>query len=171
MLVRTLVFVSVAAVLATQVPRFIEKDAETVPATVSAADVAAATPASLPSGVALLKADGRGHYTGSFKMNGKPVEGLVDTGASLVAINETTARRLGISIAGLDFKYPISTANGRTDAALITLQRVEIGTVRVEKVEAFVLRDKALSSTLIGMSFLKRLSAYAAEGDTMRLAR
>ncbi|ATN32489.1 aspartyl protease [Rhizobium sp. ACO-34A] len=171
MLVRTLVFVSAAVVLATQVPRFLEKNAEAVPATAPAADDAAATPVSLPSGVALLKADGRGHYIGSFKMNGKPVEGLVDTGASLIAINETTARRLGISIAGLDFKYAISTANGKTDAAGVILQRVEIGTVRVEKVEAFVLRDNALSNTLIGMSFLKRLSAYAAEGDTMRLTR
>lgn len=171
MLVRTLVFVSVAVVLATQVPRFLDKDGEAAPTMVPATDAVAPTPTSLPSGVALLKADGRGHYIGSFRMNGKPVEGLVDTGASLVAINETTARRLGISIAGLDFKYAISTANGRTDAARVTLQRIEIGTVRVEKVEAFVLRDKALSNTLIGMSFLKRLSAYAAEGDTMRLTR
>ncbi len=169
MLVRTLVFVSVAVVLATQVPRFIQSEGGIAPA--APAVEAAPTPVGLPGGVALLKADGRGHYAGSFKLNGKPVGGLIDTGASLVAINEATARRLGISIAGLDFKYPISTANGRTDAALVTLQRVEIGTVRVDKVEAFVFRDKALSTTLIGMSFLKRLDAYAVEGDTMRLTR
>jgi aspartyl protease family protein len=96
---------------------------------------------------------------------------MVDTGASLVAINETTARRIGVSIASLDFKYPISTANGETRAAHIRLQRVEIGSVRVEDVDAFVLRDKALSGTLIGMSFLKRLGAYSAEGDRLRLER
>ena len=87
------------------------------------------------------------------------------------AINETTARRIGVSIASLDFKYPISTANGETRAAQVRLQRVEIGTVRVEGVDAFVLRDKALSGTLIGMSFLRRLKAYAVEGERLRLER
>ncbi len=43
--------------------------------------------------------------------------------------------------------------------------------MRVEDVDAFVLHDKALSGTLIGMSFLKRLTGYSAEGDRLRLER
>ena len=40
---------------------------------------------------------------------------------------------------------------------------------RIGEREAFVLRDKALSGTLIGMSFLKRLDAYSAEGDRLQI--
>ena len=43
-----------------------------------------------------LAADARGHFTGDFKLNGRPVEALVDTGATLVAINLSMAKRIGI---------------------------------------------------------------------------
>src|SRR5690349_2616700 len=46
----------------------------------------------------LLAADERGHFTTSFKLNGRQVDGLIDTGATLVAINISTARRIGISL-------------------------------------------------------------------------
>lgn len=86
-----------------------------------------------------------------------------------MAINETTARRIGVSIASLDFKYHDQYGQRRNAGGMVRLQRVEVGQVRVDDVDAFVLRDKALSGTLIGMSFLKRLSAYSAEGDRLRL--
>jgi aspartyl protease family protein len=50
------------------------------------------------------------------------------------------------------------------------LDRVEIGNVRVRDVEAFVLRDKALGDTLVGMSFLKKLKSYQVKGDSLTLA-
>lgn len=169
MMMRAIGLVFVAAVAATQVPQVFEALKMHVSA-------GGGTPAAIPvavarAGTTVLEADATGHYRGTFRLNGKAIEAMVDTGASLVAINETTARRIGVSIASLDFKYPISTANGETRAAHIRLQRVEIGTVRVEDVDAFVLRDKALSGTLIGMSFLKRLGGYSAEGDRLRLER
>ncbi len=170
MLMRAVGLAFVAAVLATQVPGAFE--AWQKPASDGGTRAPAPTPVAVnPAGTMILEADATGHYRGTFKLNGKATEAMVDTGASLVAINETTARRIGVSIASLDFKYPISTANGETRAAHIRLQRVEIGSVRVEDVDAFVLRDKALSGTLIGMSFLKRLGAYSAEGDRLRLER
>ena len=171
MLMRAIGLVFVAAVLATQVPAAFE--AMQQPASEGGGGgPSTATPVALaPAGTTVLKADASGHYRGTFKLNGKATEAMVDTGASLVAINETTARRIGISMASLDFKYPINTANGETRAAHIRLQRVEVGSVRVEDVDAFVLRDKALSGTLIGMSFLKRLDGYSAEGDRLRLER
>ena len=50
-----------------------------------------------------------------------------DTGASLVAINVSTARRLGFSPAALDFQHQVRTANGSTKAAYVVLDRIEIG--------------------------------------------
>lgn len=170
MLMRAIGLVFVVAVAATQVPQVFE--ALKVPVSNGGSGTPAAMPAVVArTGSTILEADRTGHYRGTFKLNGKAIEAMVDTGASLVAINETTARRIGVSIASLDFKYPISTANGETRAAQVRLQRVEIGTVRVEGVDAFVLRDKALSGTLIGMSFLRRLKAYAVEGERLRLER
>ena len=46
----------------------------------------------------VILADGKGHFTGEFKLNGRRTEALVDTGATLVAINSSTARRIGIKL-------------------------------------------------------------------------
>lgn len=167
MFVRTLITVSLIAMAASQVPTVLLM---LHPAPEQTATSQAARPASTtPPGQMVLKAGPGGHYAGSFRMNGKPVDGMIDTGASLVAINETTARRLGFAGASLDFKYPINTANGTTQAAHVVIDRIEIGSVRVRDVDAFVLRDKQLSSSLIGMSFLKKLKSYSAGEGTLRL--
>lgn len=120
---------------------------------------------------AVIDADASGHFTGLFSINGRKEAGLVDTGASMVAVNVSTAQRLGIDKADLDFRYAVDTANGKARAAYIRLDRIEIGPVRMENVGAMVLDDRALSSTLIGMSFLKGLSSYKVEGGRLHLTR
>lgn len=124
------------------------------------------TATSTPSGAVRLKPDARGHYVAEFKMNGKTVTALVDTGASMVAINKTTARRLGINVLPADFKYEVSTANGTAKVAAAVIREIQIGRVRVRDVEAAVLEDKALDGTLLGMTFLKRLEGFSVtDGD------
>ena len=49
------------------------------------------------------------------------------------------------------------------------LDRVEIGSLKVRDVEAFVLKDKALDSMLIGMSFLKKLSSFSVKDGSLVL--
>lgn len=180
MLLRTAIFASVAVIAATQVPRFYEMLTKPPAGQVSnesstsgggAGTKRPVQAAALSPGRVSLKADGRGHFSGSFRMNGKPVEGLVDTGASTIAINESTARRIGFAASGLDFRYKVNTANGGTEAARIILDRVEIGSLRVRDVEAFVLRDKALSGTLVGMSFLGRLKSYQVQDGGLTLVQ
>jgi aspartyl protease family protein len=173
MLLRTVIFAAVAAAIATQIPAVVElanRASEPAPAA-SPVETAKVQPASVAPGSTLLKADGRGHFNGTFRLNGRSVEGMVDTGASLVAINESTARRLGFGVNSLDFQYAVNTANGRTEAARIVIDRVEIGNVRVREVEAFVLRDKALSGTLVGMSFLKKLKSFQVETGNLKLVQ
>lgn len=120
---------------------------------------------------AVIGSDASGHFTGLFSINGRKEEGMVDTGASMVALNVSTAQRIGIDKADLDFRYAVDTANGKARAAYIRLDRIEIGPVRVENVGAMVLEDKALSGTLIGMSFLKTLSSYKVEEGRLHLTR
>ena len=120
---------------------------------------------------AVIGSDASGHFTGLFSINGRKEEGMVDTGASMVALNVSTAQRIGIDRADLDFRYAVDTANGKARAAYIRLDRIEIGPVRIENVGAMVLEDKALSGTLIGMSFLKALSSYKVEEGKLHLTR
>jgi len=175
MLMRTVIFASIAAALATQVPSLLsgttQQPGNTISANfVSTEDSAPDTSATISDGGMIrLQADAQGHYTGNFKINGKPVQGLIDTGATYVALNESLARRLGFSGNQLDFRYAVNTANGQTKAAHVMLDRVEIGGIRVRNVEAFVLKDEALSGTLVGMSFLQKLASYSVADGSLSL--
>ena len=110
-----------------------------------------------------------GHFTADFHINGRSVRGLVDTGATYVAINQTTARMIGLSPANSDFKHQVRTANGLAKAALVTIDRIEVGSVSVHDIEAFVLEDQALSATLIGMSFMSKLQSYRVANNRLEL--
>lgn len=116
-----------------------------------------------------VSTDGRGHFVASFKINGRVVSAMVDTGATLVALNETTARRIGINLKPADFVYKVNTANGDAHAAAATIESMQIGRIEVEQVQAVVLEDSALRDTLVGMSFLKRLGRYSVEGNELVL--
>ena len=115
--------------------------------------------------------DGRGHFVTDFRLNGRRVTGVVDTGASAVAINETTARQIGISLAPSDFRYDVQTANGHTRAAAAVIGEIEIGRIHVRNVQAMVLEDDALGTTLVGMTFLNQLSHFSVDGRTLTLVQ
>lgn len=119
----------------------------------------------------LVSSDGRGHYAATFRLNGRPVDALVDTGATLVAINTSTARRIGISLSPSDFIQPVSTANGSIKAAMVSVDRLEIGRISLNDVQALVLDDKALQTNLVGMSFLNRLDKFQAKDGTLLLVQ
>jgi aspartyl protease family protein len=112
-----------------------------------------------------------GHFNAEFRLNGRAVRGMVDTGATLVAINASTARRIGIKLAPTDFRYVVKTANGETRAAGAVIDKLQIGRILVENVEAVVLDDEALDQTLIGASFLNRLGKYQVEDGALLLVQ
>jgi aspartyl protease family protein len=118
-----------------------------------------------------LSADPNGHFLADFKLNGRSISAMVDTGATLVAINRSTARRIGINLNPADFRYQVATANGNTKAAGVIIDNLQIGRIAVGKVQAVVLEDDALSGTLIGMSFLKQLSKFQVENGSLLLVQ
>ncbi|GAB5464246.1 MULTISPECIES: retropepsin-like aspartic protease family protein [Hoeflea] len=118
---------------------------------------------------AVIPMTGDGHFSSDFRINGRLIKGLIDTGATYVAINVSTARTLGLGLANSDFRHQVRTANGVTRAALVNLDKMEIGAISVDDVEAFVLDDKALSSTLIGMSFMSKLQSYRVKDNRLEL--
>jgi aspartyl protease family protein len=121
--------------------------------------------------IARIARDRQGHYVTQAKLNGRAVDVLVDTGATLVAINETTARRLGIRLQAEDFRYRVRTANGTTEAAQAMIGEIAIGRIVIRDVPALVSRDKALSTTLLGMSFLNKLKKFEFESGALVLTQ
>ncbi|GLS31783.1 aspartyl protease family protein [Mesorhizobium albiziae] len=145
--------------------------AEPAPALKIVASPVPAAPEVLLGRKVKVSADARGHFIADFKLNGRSVEGIVDTGATTVAINRSTARHIGISLRKDDFKHEVKTANGVTRAAGVVIERMQIGRIVVENVPAAVLEDAALDGTLVGMSFLSRLSKFQVEDGALLLVQ
>jgi aspartyl protease family protein len=99
-----------------------------------------------------------GHYWVAGSINGQPVQFLVDTGATSVAINEIQARRLGIDYRVNGRQMVVNTASGTAKAWRVQLNSVKVGAIDVLGVEAVVLEGTAPSDALLGMSFLGRVS-------------
>ncbi|MAY61514.1 MAG: TIGR02281 family clan AA aspartic protease [Rhizobiales bacterium] len=121
--------------------------------------------------IASIAMDHSGHFIGNFRINGRTVKGVVDTGATMVAMNVSTARQIGLNPQPNDFDQRVATANGETRAAKVYLSRMEIGSITVSDVEAFVLDDNSLAGTLIGMSFMSKLDGYRVENRTLKLEK
>jgi aspartyl protease family protein len=111
-----------------------------------------------------------GTYVARVEINGaRGVPMLVDTGATALVLSDADARRAGIAIDRLAFNVPVSTANGQTMAAAVTLDRVTIGPIVERQVRALVSQPGALSSSLLGHTFLDRLDGYEVRGGVMIL--
>lgn len=104
-----------------------------------------------------LNSDRHGHFQTDVRVDGRTIEFMVDTGASFVALNEKSAAKLGIHPSARDYTYRTQTANGVGKAARVRLDRVELNGITVRDVDAFVMPDEALSTNLLGMSFLSRI--------------
>lgn len=116
-----------------------------------------------------VKADRNGHYFAEADINGTTVAVMVDTGASGVALSYEDAEKVGLKPHGLDYDIPINTANGIVKAARVKLRRVEVDNVRVRDVDGMVLPEGALRGSLLGMSFLSRLSSFKIENGVLYL--
>ena len=81
----------------------------------------------------------------------------MDTGASSIALRESSAAKLGIHPSARDYTVKMQTANGVGKAAPVQLDRVEINGITVRDVDAVVVPDESLSTNLLGMTFLSRV--------------
>ncbi|WP_407292591.1 retropepsin-like aspartic protease family protein [Stutzerimonas zhaodongensis] len=105
-----------------------------------------------------------GHYWVAGSINGQPVQFLVDTGATSVAINENQAKRLGIDYRVDGRPIVVSTASGTAKAWQVNLNSVKVGAIDVLGVEAVVVEGGSPSDALLGMSFLGRVSWREEQG-------
>ena len=104
-----------------------------------------------------LRASRGGHFLTEAFVNGRRINVMVDTGATVVALTYEDAQDAGLYIRPGDFNHRFRTANGLARMAIVTLDRVAIGDIEVRNVRASVSQPGMLSTTLLGMSFLSRL--------------
>ena len=118
-----------------------------------------------------LFADSAGHFHASVEVEYRSLNMLVDTGASIIALTYDDADRLGVRPDTSGFRMPISTANGTAYAAAIKLRSVSVSGIRIYDVDAVVMPRGALSQSLLGMSYLKRLAAFEVGNGRLVLRR
>lgn len=109
----------------------------------------------------ILSSDRDGHYRIKGSINDYPVEFLVDTGASMVAIPQQLANRLQIS-----GRYPISlsTANGEITGLLTRLQKLTFGEFKLQDVKAVIIPGDSDDTVLLGMNVLSQFNIIQQNG-------
>lgn len=119
--------------------------------------------------VVQIRAGAHGHYFANAEINGRPVDVLVDSGASIVALSYDDAQRAGVLVRDSDFTQRVNTANGVARVAPVMLDRVSIGNITVRNVPAAVTERGSLGTSLLGMSFLGRLQRVDMRAGTLIL--
>lgn len=131
----------------------------------AATRISAAPPREAKGRTVSVPRDRRGHYQVEAFINGRRLNLMVDTGASVVALSSREAERLGIRPPARDYRSQVQTANGVVRAAPAQLSSIEIAGIVVRDVPALIVPDAALGENLLGLSFLSRLRRYEfAEG-------
>jgi aspartyl protease family protein len=113
--------------------------------------------------------DARGHFATEGRIDGQRIGFMVDTGASVVALNESSAARFGLHPTPGQYTTTVTTANGKVKAARAQIAMLDLGGLIVRDVDAMVLPDSALSENLLGLSFLSKLKRFEYSNGQMVL--
>jgi len=103
------------------------------------------------------------------RINGAQVPMVLDTGASSVVLTHDAAKAAGLPLEVLDYDVNVETANGRTRAASVTLDRLAVGDIVERAVPALIAQPGRLRRSLLGMTFLNRLESWQVRGDRLML--
>ncbi|WP_291991812.1 TIGR02281 family clan AA aspartic protease [Candidatus Accumulibacter sp. ACC003] len=125
-------------------------------------------PSAAGGGRAVLTADASGHFLTTGNINGTSVRFLVDTGATMISLGASDARRAGID-ASKGQPAMATTANGQTRVSRVKLDTVRVGEIVQHGVDALV-HQQDMPVVLLGMSFLNRLEMQR-DGETMTLRK
>lgn len=119
--------------------------------------------------LSLTRGDDGHFHVGGWADNTR-IRFMIDTGASDISISPADARRIGIDLAALDYTTPYQTANGLTYGARYRLQVLSIGPFEFRDVVVSINKAE-MNQSLLGMSFLNRLSGFEISGRQLILRR
>lgn len=114
------------------------------------------------------RANERGHYVIKARVNGVVINFLLDTGASDVSLTLRDAEKIGYDLDHLKFTRTYVTANGTTKGAVINIREIEIGPIKLNNIDSSVMKIN-MGHSLLGMTFLKRLSGYEVRSGVLTL--
>ncbi len=118
-----------------------------------------------------ISANRQGHFVADAYLNGRAVDMLVDTGATVTVLPESLAESIGIFLSSADYKYAIQTANGTVRGARATIDNLRIGKIRLRNVDTLVLKDQSLGEPLLGMSVLNQMKRFDISDGTLVLVQ
>ncbi len=108
-----------------------------------------------------------GEFSITTQVNGGTIPMVLDTGASAVVLTQEAAKIAGLPLEVLTYNVTVDTANGRTRAASVTLDRIGVGGLIERSVPALIAQPGQLRTSLLGMSFLDRLESWEVRGDKL----
>lgn len=109
-----------------------------------------------------------GHYQVRARVDGSEVTFAIDTGASSVVLSPQAAERLGYDLEQLEFNGAAQTANGLVRTASIEIEEFVLGPIVIHNLPATV-NEADMSTSLLGMEFLRRLKSWRVEGERITL--
>lgn len=110
-----------------------------------------------------------GHFQARILVNNKPLNAIVDTGATTTVLTADDARAAGIDPDGLNYTVRVSTANGNANAAAVRTNEIALGGIVRRDMPVLVAAPGALGQSLLGMNFIGSLSGFDMRGDRMIL--
>ena len=111
-----------------------------------------------------------GHFYLTLRLNGQPIEFVVDTGASDIVLTRDDARRIGIDLTALAYTGSASTANGAVRTARTRIDDITLGGITDRNIPA-VVNAGDMEGSLLGMTYLRRFSRIEIAGDQLILTR
>lgn len=106
---------------------------------------------------ARIQRNTQGAFISEGAINGRRVRMMVDTGATVVALNSRDADRLDIDYEDDGRPSIVTTASGTVRAYAVTLDRVRIGNIEQRNVQAVVMSGNHPPLVLLGQTFLSRV--------------
>lgn len=110
-----------------------------------------------------------GHFQARILVNNKPVDAVVDTGATTTVLTAGDARAAGIDPDGLNYTVRVSTANGNANTAAVRTNELALGGIVRRDMPVLIAAPGTLGQSLLGMNFIGSLSGFDMRGDRMIL--
>lgn len=119
-------------------------------------------------GVLRVQKSDDGHFWVRADVNGKPVEFLIDSGATTTTLTRQAAAQSGVQSLG-GFPVMVETANGTVEAQRARITTLNVGPIKQNDAAVLIGGNAMGDTNLLGMSFLSSLKSWRVEGPTLIL--
>ncbi|TDW68684.1 aspartyl protease family protein [Novosphingobium sp. PhB55] len=126
-------------------------------------------PPSVEGGETVIPLRADGHYWIQARLNGEPVDFLIDTGATYTGISKSVAERAGIQPDGDDQGVMLETANGTIVARMASAASLAFGSIEAHALPVAIGPDNEVETNVIGMNLLSQLAAWRVENGRLIL--